>query len=64
MEINNQIQANTNSVRQALNVAVLRKTMSKDAQTATKLLEGMEASAAKIQQSTSGHIGTRLDVRA
>ena len=62
MDINAQIQANTNSVKQALNVSLLQKSMNKDAQSVNALLQGMEQSIVQVQ-SAGGSLGKNIDVR-
>ncbi len=62
MDINAQIQANTNSVKQALNVSLLQKSMNKDAQSVTALLQGMEQSIVQVQ-SAGESLGKNIDVR-
>lgn len=63
MDINTQIQMNTNSIKQALNVSLLQKTMHKDADSVASLMQTMEQSTSQVQ-SASMHIGRNLDVRA
>lgn len=63
MDINTQIQMNTNSIKQAINVSLLQKTMNKDANSVASLMQTMEQSTSQVQ-SASMHIGRNLDVRA
>ena len=64
MEINNMLQANTYSIRQALGIANLRKAMNQDAQSVASLLDGMQAAQAKIMEnSVTPHKGSNVDIR-
>lgn len=54
---------NTNSIKQAINVSLLQKTMHKDADSVASLMQTMEQSTSQVQ-SASMHLGRNLDVRA
>lgn len=65
MEINNMLQANINSVRQAIGMVTLRKALNQDAQSVAILMEGMQAANVKIMESSitpykGGNIDTRV----
>jgi len=54
--------SNLQSVRAALGVAALQKAMNRDAQTVTKIFEGMEESTAKLMElSVTPHKGANID---
>lgn len=63
MDINAQVQANTNSIKQALNVSLLQKSMNKDAQSLGTLLKDMEQNTTQVHRMSEG-LGKNLDVRA
>lgn len=64
MEINNMLQANITSIRQAMGMVNLRKAMNQDAQSVTMLMEGMQAANAKIMESSiTPHKGSNIDLR-
>lgn len=63
MEINDTLQSNITSIRQALGVSSLRKAMNQDAQSVSALLEGMQAATAKIlENSVTPHKGGNVDI--
>jgi len=52
------------SLKQALSIAALRKSMNQDASTVTTLLKDMEAATAKtLEHSVTPHIGSNIDVK-
>lgn len=65
MDVNSMMSSDLMSVRQALGIAALRKSMTQDAASVMSLIEGMEKANAKtMEQSVSPHIGTKFDVSA
>ncbi len=64
MEINNMLQQNIDSLRQAIGISTLRKAMHQDASTVASLLQGMQQVSAKIMESsvTPGK-GANIDIR-
>lgn len=64
MEINNMIQQNTSSVKQAIGISNLRKAMHQDALTVTSLLQGMQQASAKaMEASVTPNKGGNIDIR-
>lgn len=64
MEINNALQQNISSLRQAIGISVQRKAMNQDAQSVSSLLEGMQAASAKaMESSVTPYKGASIDVR-
>jgi hypothetical protein len=64
MEINNALQHNIGSIRQAIGIATLKKTLSQDAQSMNALLQGFQSTNAKIMESSvSPHKGGSIDIR-
>ncbi len=64
MEIGNASTEALQSVQQAINMTMMRKSMNKDAQTVATLLDGMQAANTRImEQSVTPHKGGSIDVR-
>ena len=64
MEINNMLQQNINSIRQAIGISNLKKAMHQDASAVAKLLQGMQQASAKIMEnSVTPNKGGNIDVR-
>ena len=64
MEINNAMHAATNSIRQAISIATMKKMMNRDAQSVAALLEGMQAANAKTMEiSVTPYNGSNIDIR-
>ncbi len=64
MEINNALQHNIGSIRQAIGIATLNKNLSQDAQSMNALLQGFQSTNAKIMESSvSPHKGGSIDIR-
>lgn len=52
------------SLKQALNITTMRKSMNQDAQTVASLLQGMESTNAKVMESSvTTHKGGNIDLR-
>lgn len=63
MEINRALQGNISSIRQALGISVLKKSLGQDAQTMSALLEGMQQANAKtMEMSVVPHKGRNIDI--
>ena len=63
MEINNAMMQNLSSVRSAINISNLSKSMKQDSLSMAMLLEGMEAANAKVlENSVTPHIGGNIDI--
>lgn len=62
MDINTQLQMNTNSIKQALNTTMLQKALKQDAESVATLLHDMNQTTAQIQN-INKHLGKNLDVR-
>jgi NRPS condensation-like uncharacterized protein len=63
MEINNHMQQNISSIRNALGIAALKKTLSQDAQSMNILLQGFRNTNAKImEKSVTPHKGGNIDI--
>ena len=63
MEINNMLQQNINSIRQAIGMSNLKKAMHQDASAVAKLLQGMQQASAKLENSVTPSKGTNIDIR-
>jgi|LSQX01.2.fsa_nt_gb hypothetical protein len=64
MEINNALQHNIGSIRQAIGIATLKKNLSQDAQSMSALLQGFQSTNARIMESSvSPHKGGSIDIR-
>ena len=64
MEINNALQQDIGSIRKAIGIATLRKSMSQDAQSVAALLDGLQAVDMRIMESSvTPYKGGRFDVR-
>lgn len=64
MEINNALQQSTNSIRQAIGMANLRRSMHQDSQMVSTLISDMQSAQAKIMEnSVAPHKGGSIDVR-
>jgi|LSQX01.1.fsa_nt_gb hypothetical protein len=56
--------ASLSSLKQALNISVLQKSMNQDALSVSSLLQGMKDANAKVmEQSVTPHKGKSIDVR-
>lgn len=63
MEISNLMQANLYSLRQAVGMATLQKSMNQDAMSVATLLQDMQAATAKtMEMSVNPHIGSNIDM--
>lgn len=63
MEINNLMQANLYSLRQAIGMATLQKAMNRDAMSVSVMLQDMQAATTKTMElSVAPHIGGNIDV--
>ncbi len=63
MEINNYMQQNISSIRYALSIATLKKTLSQDAQSMSTLLQGFRDTNARIMEnSITPHKGGSIDI--
>lgn len=64
MEINNTLQNNIASIRQAISMSVLNKSMNQDAQSVAALLKGMPAvNTNAMESSVTPYKGGNIDVR-
>lgn len=64
MEINNMLQQNISSLRQAINISSLKKAMHQDASTVAALLTDMQKTSASIMENTvTPHKGANIDIR-
>ena len=64
MEINNSLQQSTSSIRQALGIATLKKSLHQDAQSLDALLQGLQAASTKtMESSVTPYKGGNIDVR-
>jgi hypothetical protein len=64
MEINNALEQNIGSIRQAIGISVLRKSMNQDTQTMAALLQGMQSANGKIMENTvTPYKGGNIDIR-
>ena len=63
MDVTSAAQQNLSSIRQALSMASMQRAMGKDAQTVSKLIEGMEETTEAIERSVQPHRGSNLDVK-
>lgn len=64
MEISSIGQENLVSLQQALQIEVMKKSMGRDAMTAMTLIQGMQATNAKLMEySVTPHKGGNIDVR-
>jgi len=64
MEINNMLQQNINSIRQAIGMSNLKKAMHQDASTVAGLLQGMRQASAKLMEnSVTQTKGANIDIR-
>ncbi len=64
MEINRAMVQNISSIRHAISIATLKKTLSQDAQSMNALLQGFQNTNAKIMESSiTPHKGGSVDVR-
>lgn len=65
MEINNAMQQSIGSIRQAIGVATLKKSLSQDTQSMAALLQGFQNTNAKmLERSVAPHKGKSIDIRA
>ncbi len=63
MEINRALQGNISSIRHALGIHVLKKSLGQDAQTISALLQGMhKANAKTMEMSVVPHKGRNIDI--
>lgn len=63
MEINNMLQANISSLREAIGMVTLRKAMNQDAQAVSMLMQGMQAASAKTMESSiTPYKGGNIDI--
>ena len=63
MNISSVTQQQISSVRQALSMSSMQKSMNQDAQTVGKLIEGMEELNQAIEISVQPHKGNNINVR-
>ena len=64
MEINDMLQANISSLKQAIGIATLRKAMGHDAQSVALLMQSMQTTSAKVMESSvTPHKGGSIDIR-
>jgi hypothetical protein len=64
MEINNSMQQSISSIREAIGVATLKKSLSQDAQSMSALLQGFQSTNARIMEnSITPHKGGTIDIR-
>lgn len=64
MEINNYMQQSISSIRQAIGIATLKKSLGQDAQTMSALLEGFQNTNIKIMESSvTPYKGGTIDIR-
>lgn len=64
MEINDMMQSDIASLRQALGISILRKSVNQDAQSVAALLEGMPAvNSNTLERSVTPYKGASIDVR-
>lgn len=64
MEINNYMQQSISSIRQAIGIATLKKSLGQDTQTMSALLEGFQNTNAKIMESSvTPYKGGTIDIR-
>jgi hypothetical protein len=64
MEINDMMQSDIASLRQALGISILRKSVNQDAQSVAALLEGMPAvNVNAMESSVTPYKGASIDVR-
>lgn len=65
MEINNSMQQSIGSIRQAIGIATLKKSLSQDAQSMAALLQGFQSTNARIMESSvTPYKGGTIDIRA
>lgn len=63
MEINRAMQGNISSIRHALGLHVLKKSLGQDAQTMSALLDGMQKANSKtMEMSLTPHKGRNIDI--
>ncbi|NLV36796.1 MAG: putative motility protein [Clostridiaceae bacterium] len=63
MEINNYMQQNISSIRHALSIATLKKTLNQDVQSMNALLQGFRDTNARIMERTvTPHKGGSIDI--
>ena len=63
MDISSATQQQISSVRQALSMSALQKSMGQDGATVNKLIEGMEETSQAIERSVQPHKGSNINVR-
>jgi hypothetical protein len=64
MEINDAIQNNIASIRQAIGISVLRKSVGQDAQSLAAILKALPATGANaVENSVTPYKGGNIDVR-
>jgi hypothetical protein len=64
MEISNSMQQSLSSIRQAIGMETLKKSLTQDAQSMDALLQGFQATNAKVMESSvTPHKGGSIDVR-
>ncbi len=63
MNISSAMQNQIASVRQALSMSTLQKSMNQDGATVGKLLEGMKETTKAVQQVAELHRGNNIDIK-
>lgn len=62
MDISSAMQSQISSVRQALSMSALQKSMGQDGATVSKLIEGMEETTEAVQRAAGPNRGNNIDV--
>jgi hypothetical protein len=63
MDISSATQHQISSVRQALSMSTLQKSMGQDGATVNKLIEGMEETTKAVQTAAEPYKGNNIDVK-
>lgn len=62
MEINNQMQQSISSIRSAIGIETLKKSLSQDAQSMNALLQGFQETNRAMEISVTPHKGGYIDI--